>query len=155
MSQVFRITAVVAVASLLATAVFAANRTFTAALSGDQQVPAVTTSAIGQAKFDLNDAGTELSYQISVNGIKDVKAVHLCLAPRGQSGPAVAELLASLIQGEVSGHLTAGTIVPGDLRGPLKDKPLSALIAEIDAGKVYVSVDTVDFPNGQIRGQIK
>ncbi len=157
MTHAFRVVAAATatVAALLATAAFAATRNFTAALTGDQQVPAVATAAIGQARFDLNDAGTELAYQINVNGIKDVKGVQLCLTARGQTGPVVAELMTSLIQGEVSGHLTAGTVTASSLRGPLKDKTLNALVAEIEAGRVHLNIGTVDHPKGEIRGQVK
>lgn len=156
MTLAVRVSAATAfVITFFAVAAFAATRSFTAALTGDQQVPMVATTAIGQAKFELNEAGTELSYQINVNGIKDVQGAQLCLAPRGETGPVVAELLTSLIQGEVSGHLTAGTITAAGLRGPLKEKPLSALAAEIEAGRIYVNVFTVDRPKGEIRGQVR
>ena len=156
MSLAFRVSVAASAAAFLAVAAFAAaTRSFTGALTGDQLVPAIATTAIGQAKFELNDAGTELSYQITVNDIKDVQGTHLCIAERGQTGPVVAELMTSLIQGEVSGHLTAGTLTAAKLQGPLKDKPLSALTAEIEAGRIYVVVGTVNHPKGEIRGQIK
>ena len=47
-----------------------------------------------------------------------------------------------------------GTIRAADLRGPLAGMPLDALLAEINVGNTYVNAHTVQFPGGEIRGQI-
>jgi len=50
--------------------------------------------------------------------------------------------------------LAEGTITASDLVGPLAGQPLSALIEAMRAGNTYVNVHTVQFPAGEIAGQI-
>jgi hypothetical protein len=61
--------------------------------------------------------------------------------------------------------LAEGTITSANLINDLAGKPLSALIAQMEAGNAYVNVHTNDgvgavntgpgdFPGGEIRGQL-
>ena len=52
-----------------------AARNFTAHLSGDQQVPPVTTSATGQAVFKLNPSESSLSYILIAANILSSRAL--------------------------------------------------------------------------------
>ena len=45
------------------------NQEFNAILTGDSEVPPVTTNATGSAEFELNDEGDEMSYNIGVENI--------------------------------------------------------------------------------------
>lgn len=135
------------------------QRNFIAALSGDQEVPAVTTDARGQAKFQVSLDGTELHYRLIVSNIENVTQAHLHLAPAGQNGAVVAWLYpsappAQLIPGRTDGVLATGTITEADLVGPLAGSSLDDLIAAIAAGDVYANVHTSQFPGGEIRGQL-
>jgi hypothetical protein len=62
--------------------------------------------------------------------------------------------------------LSSGTIKSADLIGPMAGKTLADLIAEMKSGHAYVNVHTDDgvgeantkpgdFPDGEIRGQIR
>jgi hypothetical protein len=65
---------------------------FTAQLTGGEEVPVVNTQAQGEAVFDLNESGTELSYKVTVSNINDLSMAHIHLAAKGQNGAVVAWL---------------------------------------------------------------
>jgi hypothetical protein len=56
--------------------------------------------------------------------------------------------------GKFSGILSQGVISAANLEGPLKGKPLSALLKEIQDGNAYVKIHTKQHPDGELRGQI-
>lgn len=129
--------------------------TFRAILSGAEEVPPVATAATGEATFTLSPDGMSLAFVLSVSNITDVTASHIHLAPAGASGPVVVPLFAGPKPGTFSGVLAQGTITSANLVGLLLGKPLSALVAEINAGNAYVNVHTTTHPAGEIRGQIR
>jgi len=141
---------------------------FVAPLSGDQEVPPRDTNAHGVAKFQLNAAGTELSYILIASNIENVVFSHIHLAPAGVNGGVVVFLLHDQPPGggRTNGVLATGTITADDLINALAGHPLSDLIDAMEAGNAYVNVHTNDgvgdpntgpgdFPGGEIRGQIK
>lgn len=134
--------------------VSAKNTNFTAHLNGGQEVPAVNTTAQGQATFKLNAAGTAIEYKVNVAQLENVKFSHLHLAPIGSNGGVVVDL-SGAVAGKVNGTLVEGTIKANQLKGALSGQPLSVLIAQMEAGNIYVNVHTNSFPGGEIRGQVK
>jgi hypothetical protein len=132
---------------------------FRAHLSGGQEVPENDSRATGQAVFQLSKDGTELSYKVIVANIENVTMAHIHLAPAGVNGPVVAWLYpssppAQLIPGKTNGILAEGTITSANLVGMLAGQPLSALVEAIKEGRTYVNVHTLQYPPGEIRGQI-
>ncbi len=68
--------------------------------------------------------------------------------------------------GRKNGILASGTITAADLTGPMAGKTIADLITELRSGNSYVNVHTDDgagganrgagdFPDGEIRGQIR
>ncbi len=153
---IFGLVLVTAVLLMSAGTVFGTGlgKTFTASLTGADEVPPVSTMASGEAMFMLSDDGTQLAYTVTVTGISDVFAAHIHLAPAGSNGSVVAGLFGGKIVGPFDGILAQGTITAADLKGPLAGMSLDALIAEIKAGNTYVNVHTSTNPPGEIRGQI-
>jgi hypothetical protein len=156
-----------ALAALIAVPATATSRVFVTHLSGDEEVPPRDTRAQGQAIFKLSKDGQSLDYRLIVANIENVVAAHIHVAPVGVNGPIVVPLYgpAQPGGGRTSGVLATGTITAADLTGPLAGQPLSALIAQIEAGNAYVNVHTDDgvappdtgpgdFPGGEIRGQL-
>jgi CHRD domain len=128
-------------------------------LTGDEEVPVRETGAQGQAIFRVNDAGTAISYKLNVANIENVTQAHIHAAPAGSNGGIVAWLYPSapplqLIQGRTQGTLGEGEITAASLMGSLAGKPLSDLITLLQNGGAYVNVHTLQFPGGEIRGQV-
>ena len=141
---------------------------FGAHLAGDQEVPPRDTAGQGQAIFQLNRDGTELSYRLIASNIENVIASHIHVGAPEVNGPVVAFLFGNVppAGGRTNGVLAVGSITASDLVGPLAGQPLSALIEAMQAGGTYVNVHTNDgvdpintgagdFPGGEIRGQIR
>lgn len=129
---------------------------FRAHLSGENEVPPVWTDASGQAIFQLNKEGTELSYKLIVDSIENVLMAHIHFAPAGQNGPVVVWLYPSsappvLIPGMTSGILAQGVITDANLTG----LTLMDLVDTFYANGAYVNVHTSQNRGGEIRGQIK
>jgi len=118
-----------------------------AALSGDQEVPAVTTTASGSATFVLNAERTELSFSVMAEGFAEtVSAAHFHNAPAGVSGDVVFDLGPFLVFAE-------GTVtIEGS--APLSEWAIANAAEEILAGNVYVNLHTPTNPAGEIRGQL-
>lgn len=145
-----------------------AARNFVAHLDAGQEVPANSSIATGQAVFQLNADGTELSYRLIVANIENVTASHIHLAPAGSNGAVVAFLYGSVPPGggRIDGVIATGTITAANLVGPLTGQPFSMLVAALRAGTAYVNAHTNDgvaptntgpgdFPGGEIRGQVQ
>jgi hypothetical protein len=81
------------------------------------------------------------------------------LAERGVNGPVVAFLFGFVPTGEtVNGTLAVGTLTGADLiPRPLIGfgGTMGELIARMRAGGAYVNVHTIEYPGGEIRGQIR
>ena len=128
-------------------------------LSGENEPAPVWTEATGQAIFQLNKAGTELSYKLIVDDIENVTMSHIHIAPEGSNGPVAAWLYPAsappmLISGLYSGILAEGIITQDKLGGPLAGMTIMDLVDQIYAGNAYVNVHTSQNPGGEIRGQI-
>jgi hypothetical protein len=61
--------------------------------------------------------------------------------------------LAKVDRYEVEGTIAIGGVTSDDLQGELKGKSLEDLRKLMIDGRVYVSVQTNDFPLGEIRGE--
>lgn len=107
-------------------------------LSGDQETPAVTTSASGVGVITV---GADKSVKGSIT-TKEVKATaaHIHLAAPGKSGPPVITLVNSA---ENVWSVPAGAT--------LTDEQFTAY----QAGNLYVNVHSAQFKPGEIRGQLR
>jgi len=134
---------------------FAQQQHFTAKLSGNNEVPPITSKSSGTAAFDLNAAGTQMKYTLNVTNIDKVIAAHIHQGSSTANGPIVVNLfIPSGPTGKVSGTLTQSSINSTSLIGPLKGKQMTDLIKLINSGNAYVNVHTSQNPAGEVRGQI-
>jgi hypothetical protein len=127
-------------------------------LSGDEEVPARDTQAQGQLKLKLSGDGSSIAYKLIATNIDNIQQAHLHLAPAEVNGPIVAWLYpaappAQLIPGRHTGILAEGEITV--LVGPMAGQDIADLWEQIQAGNVYGNVHTVQFPGGEIRGQVR
>jgi cytoskeletal protein RodZ len=129
---------------------------YTAEMSGGEVVPAVTTAASGKATFTVDDTGTRVSFILEVTDMTDVDASRVHVGAPGSNGSGVVVLLAGRYgQGSYTGQVASGVFDASLLIGPLKGKTIADFVALIQNGQAYVTVGTVENPNGEIRGQIK
>jgi CHRD domain len=140
---------------------------FVATLSGDEEVPARDTQAVGVATFKLREDGAALEFKVNVANIQNAVAAHIHCGAVGVNGPVgVTLFIGSPAAGSVNGTLAEGTITAPDPGNGCGWTDLAAVLAAIGSGATYVNVHTNDgvappntgpgdFPGGEIRGQIK
>jgi hypothetical protein len=132
-----------------------------------------TSTAVGNAIFQLNADGTELWYKLIVANIENAFMAHIHRGAPGTNGPIVVWLYPStattpgpLGGGRIQGVIAEGTITAANFIGTLAGQPMSELLALIESGTAYVNVHTNDgvaptnsgpgdYPGGEIRGPIE
>ena len=124
---------------LVANAAQAATEKFAATLSGDQEVPANTTTGKGKVEATLDTTTKALSYNITFSGL---------------TGPA----MAAHFHGPAAPGANAPPVVP--IVHPMSPTNgmatlTDAQIADLEAGKWYFNLHTAAHPGGEIRGQIQ
>ena len=107
-------------------------------LTGDAEVPAVTTTASGTGTITVN-ADKSVSGSVTTKGIEGV-AAHVHLAPAGKNGPPIITLTQSS---------------PGVWSIPEGSKLTDEQYASYKAGDLYVNVHSAAHKAGEIRGQLK
>ena len=153
---------------ILTASTLVAQTHFTATLDGAQHDPPVVTSANGSAEMILDTPSGSLTYSLTLVGVdldgnqtpKDssdnVTGLHFHRAPPGMNGPVVFGLIApghdpdDLVIDAAAGSLT-GSWEETDANG---NQALSAELANLLAGNLYLNVHTVGEPTGEIRGQV-
>jgi hypothetical protein len=136
--------------------IHAAKYPYDAPLSGQNEVPAVETSATGEGEFTVPENAT-MKYRVNVTGISNASAAHIHMAKAGENGDVIADLLntpTSKDKDTAYGMIFRGNLTDSSLKGPMQGKTLDDLAAAMDSGDVYVNVHTAEHPDGEIRGQI-
>ena len=129
------------------------QQTFSAELTGGDQVPPVDTEATGT--FNLVTVNQSSGYLLSVNDLANATAAHIHRGEEGQNGKIVVTLYNATMPANLTqGFLSQGNITAANLVGPLAGRQLADLIEIMDNGTAYVNVHTKDFPLGEIRGQV-
>ena len=114
---------------------------FTATLTGDQENPAVTTSATGTGSFTLTDTGLE--FNLTVEGLT-FTAAHFHNGAIGIDGGVVRP-----ITDDFTGNTASGIWTSTD-----PDPLTPELIADLLAGNLYINIHTTANPGGELRGQV-
>ena len=118
---------------------FAAMRTFSATLSGPGEGPPSDSAGTGAAEVSSDDSTQTLTWKITYSGLSgNLAAAHFHgPAPEGQNAPPMVTIL----------------VESGDLDGSerLNDEQVRALVD----GMLYINLHTGQFPDGEIRGQLK
>jgi hypothetical protein len=107
-------------------------------LSGDQEVPAVKTSASGGGTITIND-DKSVSGSVTTTGVAGTMA-HIHNGAAGKNGPVIIPLTKS---GDGTWSVPAGA------------KLTDAQYAAFEAGDLYVNVHSAANKGGEIRGQLK
>jgi hypothetical protein len=126
---------------------------FIATLSGSNEVPAVTTTATGEATFTIN--GAQIEYTINVSGIENALVAHIHTGREGQNGPVRLNLCGT---GAPQPPCTSGTgvLATGTNGTTVGDPPITfdELVEAIRNDSAYTNVHTTQNMGGEIRGQI-
>jgi len=136
--------------------IHAAKYPYEAQLSGQDEVPAVETSATGDAKFTI-PANDTMKFKVNVTGISNASAAHIHMGKAGENGKPIVDLLnapESKDKDTAYGMIFRGNITDSILTGPMQGKTLDDLAAAMDSGDTYVNVHTSEHPDGEIRGQL-
>lgn len=131
--------------STISNNVATAGTTFS--LSGDQQLPSVSTSASGTAAFQLNPDADTFDFVMHISGLaaSDVTAAHIHLGTADINGRVLVNLLDAGSFTEVNGLLR---LAIHDVFFPPEFE--DALFAD----GAYVNVHTTSHPAGELRGQV-
>jgi hypothetical protein len=135
---------------------------FEAALSGENEVPPVSTTATGTATLTVEES--EIVYRVEVAGLENVVVSHIHVGAPDESGP-VRLNLCNTPDTPACSTETAGVLVEGSNGLTQGGITFDSLVSAIRAGNAYVNVHTSDgdaidnegpgdFPGGEIRGQI-
>jgi hypothetical protein len=130
--------------------------TYTAELTGGNEVPAVETAASGTLTLTVSSDGTKVNYEFKVESIISLTVARLRSGAGGSTGP----VILTIYKGPTKDGLHSGTIAKGSFTaksfvGPLKGKTIDDLVAMIEQGEVYVNVGTEANPDGEIRGMLQ
>jgi len=120
-----------------------AQQRFVASVTGPQEVPDRGSAGTGLCQVVLNAAETSFTVNCTYSGLtSSANAGHIHInGPVGVNSPVRFNF------GTITG--TSGTI------GPLTFAVTPAEVADLRAKGWYVNIHTVNFPGGEIRGQVK
>lgn len=137
---------------------------FSASLSGSEEVPPVPTTATGTATFSIS--GSQITYTVNVMNLQNAVVSHIHIAPVGENGPIRMNLCGT---GAPLPGCTSGTgVLASGTNGTTVGTPtitFDSLVSAMRAGNTYVNVHTDDgvgqpntgpgdMASGEIRGQI-
>ena len=162
----------IALASLLAAALpaLAADPPgfrFRAVLTGNEEVPAVSTGASGELNMVMWGDSQGLNYTLNFSGLSSaVQQAHIHFAQPAVNGPIIIWLCGTTAlpgpagtptcptSGSVSGTITSGNVLASPTTQQLPAGDLNRVIRLLRNGVGYANVHTANSPGGEIRGQI-
>jgi mono/diheme cytochrome c family protein len=110
------------------------------AMAGENEVPPVTTTAVGDASTTVDLVTGTVTIHVHATGVDDATAAHIHRAPGGTNGPVIVPL-------------TRDAVVPGHWLA--EEQPVTAEQLQDFLGALwYVNLHTPAHPGGEIRGQI-
>ena len=124
--------------------------TLRASLSGANEIPPVMTDATGAALFNYDAGLNAIAFQVALNDIAGLTAVHIHAGATNQNGPIVAPLFVAPTPLPFYSDVLTGTIIPAALEGVTMEELVFLMLT----GDAYVNAHTTFNPAGEIRGQI-
>ena len=135
---------------------------FSAELSGLQEVPPILTPASGAFRARLSDDRQSIEYKLTYENLTTpATQAHIHFGQPGLNGGIVAFLCGGNDKpdcpgtgGTVMGRITAADILAIPAQG-LNAGDFDGALRIIRSGAAYVNIHNVTYPNGEIRGQIR
>jgi hypothetical protein len=131
-----------------------------ARLTGFQEVPPILSNGRGEF-FAIIQDNNKISFELKYSGLSSaVMFAHVHFGQRGVNGGIVFFLCGGGSQdicpssGTVSGTITANDVMAVPDQG-VQAGDLAGVIRAIRRGVTYANVHTVNFPSGEIRGQLR
>lgn len=115
---------------------------FAARMNGGQEVPAVSTNALGLGFFYLNDTRDTLCFEMTATGLSgSIMGIHIHEGAMGTNGSVLVDMSSYVTGNRIKGTLSGSALT-------------SSLIQKMFAGELYLNLHTAANMNGEIRGQI-
>lgn len=131
------VTFVAAVSFVVASEQYKQGRMSTTTLTGLNELPNFgDPDGSGLFKFTFNSAQNQVCYELTTNNLADITGIHIRSGDRSTTGPTLINLPASVAKDCV--------LVEADKLAEVMKNP----------SNYYISVQTKEFPNGAIRGQL-
>ena|SRR5688572_27031906 len=137
------------------------DNSFKAGLSGNQEVPAISSTGAGEFRASLrNDS---LDYSLSYDALEGTTTVqaHIHIGQKSVNGGVAAFLCGGggkppcpATSGTVEGTITAADVIGPTGQGVAPGE-FAEMIEMMRSGDAYANVHTNKHPGGEIRGQIK
>ena len=126
----------------------------TVQLSGRNEVPANTSPASGFANFTYNEAAGTFDIRMFVTGLTSaIVDSHIHMNVPGSNGPVVVPLGAGFAPVAGGFELTAVGLSLASIVPPAGFTAQDVLM-EILLGRAYFNIHTINFPGGEVRGNI-
>jgi hypothetical protein len=165
-----KLIAVGVVVPLVALALFTASafgqgqkNSFKAVLNGYKETPAINTSGTGLFTAKVSSDDSSITFTLNYSGLSGAPAAaHIHFAQKGVAGGVVAFLCGgggkpacpATTSGTVQGTITAADIQAVPAQG-IAAGDLASVLKAMRARVTYANMHTANFPNGEIRGQVK
>lgn len=144
-------------------------------LSGFNEVPTLSTPAQADFRARITNHDTEIEYTLTYSNFPtNVAQSHIHLGRRAVNGGVMVFLCSNLgngpagtppcpnnagadgtFSGTVSGTLTATSVVAAAAAQGVAAGEFNEVLAAIRAGATYANVHSAQFPNGEVRAQVK
>ena len=139
----------------------------TADLMGFEEVPAISSTASGEATLEINDARTSIAYQVSYEDLEGaVQQAHIHFGQRSVNGGICIFLCTNLGNGPVgtptcpappatlTGNITSANVTGNAASQGISATQFDKVLAAMSNGTTYVNVHSTKYPGGEIRGQL-
>src|SRR6478735_9168871 len=125
---------------------YAQNEKYRAKLDGNNEVPAVNTTAEGVINFKTkNDM---LTWKMNVTGANDATGVNIHKGKAGENGEIIVELMkVSKHSDNPKGMTMRGNVTDSSLTGSMAGQTIAVLKTAMANGDMYVNLKTQDHPD--------
>lgn len=131
---------------------------YVADLRASNEVPANSSTAVGQLVLLVSRDGSYAEYSVEASGLTGgIRGGHFHRAATGVNGPIVLSFFFDPTTGAAITQPTPGTTdleINKAIARTINKTQLDTILADLRAGNLYANVHTPQNPGGEIRGQL-